>query len=130
VVQDYDLAAAPGKSSTSSPFLFLLADLHPHVLVMPFTFLVMALALNLLLGREPEADRNLWLQRQINQRTLAWVGVLALLAGVLLLIFGALNLKVSLVALGILALAGAELCWRACAPRLVNMGWLYWSATT
>ena len=110
VVQDYDLAGNPKEIIDEFPFFsFLLADLHPHVLVMPFTFLVMALALNLLLGSKREADQNLWMVRHINLRTLALAGLLALPLGILLLIFGALNLKVSLIALGILALIAGGL---------------------
>jgi uncharacterized membrane protein len=43
-------------------FSYLLADLHPHVLAMPFAFLAMALTLNLFLGGG--AGRLDWLRRR------------------------------------------------------------------
>lgn len=51
VVQDYDLSGAPREIIDEFPFFsFLLADLHPHVLAIPFALLSMTLALNLILG--------------------------------------------------------------------------------
>ena len=52
IVQDYDfLGNNKGDIIDEFPFFsFLLGDLHPHVLAMPFAFLGMALCLNLLLG--------------------------------------------------------------------------------
>jgi YYY domain-containing protein len=51
VVQDYDLAGRWKEIIDEFPmFSFLLADLHPHVLAIPFAFLAMAVALNLYLG--------------------------------------------------------------------------------
>jgi YYY domain-containing protein len=51
VVQDYDLSGAPREIINEFPFFsFLLADLHPHVLALPFALLAMSLALNLILG--------------------------------------------------------------------------------
>jgi YYY domain-containing protein len=48
VVQDYDVSGAPREIIDEFPaFSYILADLHPHVLAMPFAFLAMALALNL-----------------------------------------------------------------------------------
>ena len=51
VIQDYDLSGAPKEIINEFPFFsFLLADLHPHVLTLPFALLAMTLALNILLG--------------------------------------------------------------------------------
>lgn len=51
VVQDYDLAGAPREIINEFPFFsFLLADLHPHVLALPFAILAMTLALNIISG--------------------------------------------------------------------------------
>lgn len=51
VIHDYDLAGNFGEIIDEFPFFsYLLADLHPHVLAMPFGLLVMGLALNAYLG--------------------------------------------------------------------------------
>ncbi len=53
IVQDYDfLGNNKGDIIGEFPFFsFLLGDLHPHVLAMPFGFLAMSVALNYLLSR-------------------------------------------------------------------------------
>jgi YYY domain-containing protein len=51
VVQDYDLNGAFREAIDEFPaFSFLLGDLHPHVLSIPFFLLAIAFALNLFLG--------------------------------------------------------------------------------
>lgn len=51
VVQDYDLLGNPLEAIDEFPaFSFLLGDLHPHVLAIPFFLLAIAIALNLFLG--------------------------------------------------------------------------------
>ncbi len=51
VVQDFDLLGAPQEVIDEFPFFsFLLGDLHPHVLSLPFNMLAIGLALNLFLG--------------------------------------------------------------------------------
>jgi YYY domain-containing protein len=51
VLQDYDLAGNWKEIIDEFPFFsYLLADLHPHVLAMPFAFLAMGICLNLFLG--------------------------------------------------------------------------------
>lgn len=103
VVQDYDLAGNVKEIINEFPFFsFLLADLHPHVLVMPFTLLVMALSLNVLLGGG--AGRIAWLPRRINLRTVAWLGALAFPVGLALLVSGLGQLRLSFLVLGILLL--------------------------
>ena len=48
VIQDYDLTGGLREVIDEFPaFSYILADLHPHVLAMPFAFLAMAIALNL-----------------------------------------------------------------------------------
>ena len=50
VVQDYDLNGTFREAIDEFPFFsYLLGDLHPHVLAMPFTLLAIAVALNLFL---------------------------------------------------------------------------------
>ncbi len=64
VVQDYDYAGNWKEVIDEFPsFSYLLADLHPHVLAMPFAFLAMALTLNLSLGGA--RGRLGWLYRRI-----------------------------------------------------------------
>ena len=51
VVQDYDFLKNPLEAIDEFPaFSFLLGDLHPHVLAIPFFLLAIAVALNLYLG--------------------------------------------------------------------------------
>jgi YYY domain-containing protein len=51
VVQDYDLAGNWREIIDEFPFFsYLLGDLHPHVLAMPFGLLAIGVALNLFLG--------------------------------------------------------------------------------
>lgn len=51
VVQDYDMRGNPLEIIDEFPFFsFLHADLHPHVLAIPFTLLAIAVALHLFLG--------------------------------------------------------------------------------
>lgn len=55
VIHDRDLAGNPIEVISEFPFFsFLLGDNHPHVLALPFVLLMLALALNLLLGRAAE----------------------------------------------------------------------------
>jgi YYY domain-containing protein len=51
VIQDYDMRGNPLEVIDEFPFFsFLLGDLHPHVLAIPFGLLAIAVALNLFLG--------------------------------------------------------------------------------
>jgi len=51
VVQDYDLNGTFREAIDEFPaFSYILGDLHPHVLSMPFVLLAIALALNIFLG--------------------------------------------------------------------------------
>jgi YYY domain-containing protein len=51
VVQDYDFLKNPLEAIDEFPaFSFILGDLHPHVLAIPFFLLAIAFALNLFLG--------------------------------------------------------------------------------
>ncbi len=52
VLTDYNLAGQEQEVIDEMPFFsFLLGDVHPHVLALPFVLLALALALNLLLNR-------------------------------------------------------------------------------
>jgi YYY domain-containing protein len=53
VLTDYNLAGHEQEVIDEFPFFsFLLGDVHPHVLALPFVLLVIALALNLLFSRD------------------------------------------------------------------------------
>jgi uncharacterized membrane protein len=68
IVQDFDFNwVNKGDIIDEFPFFsFLLADLHPHVLAMPFAFLAITLALNLFLGGGKGQMRWLWVKFGIN----------------------------------------------------------------
>ncbi|MBU0510201.1 MAG: hypothetical protein KJ638_00675 [Chloroflexi bacterium] len=71
IVQDFDFNwANKGDVIDEFPFFsYLLADLHPHVLAMPFAFLAMALALNLFFGGGRGQIRWLGMRIEINLPT-------------------------------------------------------------
>ena len=74
VVQDYDFANNWKEVIDEFPaFSYLLADLHPHVLAMPFAFLAMGLALNTFLGGGE--GRLSWLRRGPGERLQTWVNL-------------------------------------------------------
>jgi len=103
VLLDYDFAGNPKEIIDEFPFFsFLLGDLHPHVLAIPFAFLAMALALNLILSSRRHSLT--WFQRKVNTRLLAWGAVVLMLAGILSLRNGVNNLNVRQVGLGLIAL--------------------------
>ena len=103
VIQDYDLAGNVKEIINEFPFFsFLLGDLHPHVLAIPFAFLAMTLSLNLFLGGA-RGQLN-WFRRRLNLRTLAWTATLAVPLGITLLVLGARTMSIVLVLISILAL--------------------------
>lgn len=67
VLQDYDLGGGSREIIDEFPFFsFYLADLHPHVLAMPFVLLAIGLALNLFLRTRAGQDEPIslaWLRR-------------------------------------------------------------------
>jgi YYY domain-containing protein len=66
VVQDYDFAGNWREVIDEFPFFsYLLGDLHPHVLVMPFALLAVGVCLNLYLGGAAGSMRWLGLRLQI-----------------------------------------------------------------
>ena len=76
VVQDYDLAGTWREVIDEFPFFsYLLGDLHPHVLVMPFALLAVGLILNVFMGGATGKMRWLGLELAINSKTF-WAGVL------------------------------------------------------
>ncbi|GAB1472230.1 DUF2298 domain-containing protein [Chloroflexota bacterium] len=60
VIQDYDIIGGYREVIDEFPFFsFLLGDLHPHVLAIPFGLLAIAVALNIFLGGWSDAKLNL-----------------------------------------------------------------------
>lgn len=103
VVQDYDFLGNFKEVIDEFPaFSYLLADLHPHVLAMPFAFLAMALAHNLFMGGG--RGRFDWLQKSLNVRTLAWASVLMVAGGLVLLWSGVNSLSLRFILLGVVGL--------------------------
>jgi YYY domain-containing protein len=82
IIQDYDYLwnKKEGVIDEFPFFSFLLADLHPHVIVLPFGFLAMALALNLSSGGCPGQTRWSWMRLDLN---LLSFGLAALVLGAL-----------------------------------------------
>ncbi len=68
IIQDFDFNwVNKGDIIDEFPFFsFLLADLHPHVLAMPFALLAIGLALNLFLGDRPGLTRWFGLRFRIH----------------------------------------------------------------
>lgn len=111
VLQDYDYNGTWREIIDEFPFFsFLLGDLHPHVLAMPFAFLAVTLALSLLLRPSPP--------RRPLRLVIAWNWVrlfvlVCLPVGLAVLGFGLWQLRASLVGLGFLLLvAGAVFLWK------------------
>lgn len=87
VIQDYDLAGNAKEIIDEFPFFsYLLADLHPHVLVMPFALLAMAIALNLLLGGGH--GNTHWTRIKLDLRVILWLAIIGILIGFGLFISG------------------------------------------
>lgn len=107
VVRDYDLIGQPREIINEFPFFsYLLADLHPHVLAMPFGLLAIALALNLSLGGAH--GRLSGLPRKFNLRTLTWAATLGIPAGATLAAWGSAERSLAKIALAlVLLLAGS-----------------------
>jgi YYY domain-containing protein len=72
VIQDYDFANRWREIIDEFPaFSYLLADLHPHVLAMPFFLLAAALALNLFLGGSRGKIRLFSIEMDVNLEAFA-----------------------------------------------------------
>ncbi|MGW8250704.1 MAG: DUF2298 domain-containing protein, partial [Anaerolineales bacterium] len=84
---------------------------HPHVLVMPFAFLSLGLALNLILAGG--SGRSMQVKSNLSNRSLAWIALALVAAGFGLLWIGlsGLELRSSLLGLVSLAAGGALFAW-------------------
>ncbi len=112
VIQDYDLAHNFREIIDEFPaFSYLLGDLHPHVLAMPFDLLTVAVALNLFLGGW-KGETNLRFYRlSINPAGLLFGG---------LLLGGLAFLNTWDILVGFALLAGAYILSRA-----LESGWTW-----
>lgn len=100
VVQDYSIPGNPIEIIDEFPvFSYLLGDLHPHVLAMPFAFLAMALALNLYFGGA--RGRFDGLHRRVSLRSVLVLSLILLVGGAALVLAGARlpNLRLGLLGL-------------------------------
>lgn len=87
VLSDYNLDEMHREVIDEFPaFSYFLADLHPHVLAMPFAFLAMSLALNVFLSHESE--HGLRLRQELKRRTLSWLAVAFTALGLVLIGMG------------------------------------------
>ena len=81
VIQDYDLTGAAREIINEFPFFtFLLADLHPHLLAMPFILAAMGFALNLISGGS--RGKIHWTEFKLSLRTVLWASILAIPASI------------------------------------------------
>lgn len=112
VLQDYDLNLASKEIIDEFPFFsFLLADLHPHVLAMPFAFLAITLAFNMILSPKARSDREPAFS--LNQTWIQRLSAVSIPLGLALLTLGLIRLQASIVSLGfVFLLAGAWLVWQ------------------
>ncbi len=100
VVQDYDLQHNLQEIIDEFPaFSYLLGDLHPHVLAMPFAFLGMALAFNLFLGGGKGKLEGL--RYRLPVRLLSWTATFMAAFGITLFWYGRTDLNLKLFAAGI-----------------------------
>ncbi|MBI4927542.1 MAG: hypothetical protein HY835_07240, partial [Anaerolineae bacterium] len=78
VLTDYDMNGAPREVIDEFPaFSFVLGDLHPHVLSIPFNLLAVGLALNLFLHVRAQKQRTHWVSGWVSQFSF-WLAALAL----------------------------------------------------
>lgn len=103
VVQDYDFQGNWKEIIDEFPvFSYVLADLHPHVLAMPFAFLAIALSLNVLLGGGHGKVDGLY--RRVSYRTLAWLSIAISVVGLVFLVLGLGSLSLMLALAGMVCL--------------------------
>ncbi len=103
VVQDYDFQGNWKEIIDEFPvFSYVLADLHPHVLAMPFAFLAIALSLNILLGGGQGKANGLY--RRVSHRALAWFSLAVSGVGLVFLGFGLGRISQMLALAGVVGL--------------------------
>lgn len=101
VVREYDLQNQMQEVIDEFPaFSYLLGDLHPHVLAMPFAFLGIALAFNLFLGGGK--GKITGLQYRLPVRLLSWAATFMAAAGIVFISYGKQSLSLKLIAGGVI----------------------------
>jgi uncharacterized membrane protein len=117
VVQDYDFQLNWKEIIDEFPvFSYILADLHPHVLAMPFAFLAMALTYNLFCSRDQGHFNGL--RHMVNVRTLAWAGIVTFVVGLAFLWAGIGLLSLSYILVGAIGLTLGGFSFLALLPTL------------
>lgn len=122
VVSDFNYAGGYLEIIDEFPaFSYVLGDLHPHVLSMPFLLLVAGLALQVFLQRAPVSLPGT--RRSFDLRSLLWGGALLASAGIALALRGAASANDRLVFLGVAAfIAGLSSLFIYQEPLLTH-GW-------
>ncbi len=121
VVQDYDLAGNPKEIIDEFPFFsYLLGDLHPHVLVMPFALLAITLALNFFLDKK--SSKKTWFEGKLDNRLFTWSAMLAIPIGLFLIYNGANGLDIKQFFFGILFLVMSGFIFVYQQKALMNYG--------
>ncbi len=121
VLSDYNLDGMHREVIDEFPaFSYFLADLHPHVLAMPFAFLAMALALNVFLSRE-NGD-SLWLRLELRRRALAWLAVGLTVGGLALIGSGSVSQSVASLLQGLLLFVMGGAAWVYLLPSIQEQG--------
>ncbi|CAG0958871.1 hypothetical protein ANAEL_00504 [Anaerolineales bacterium] len=106
VLQDYDMVGNPLEVIDEFPFFsFLLGDLHPHVLALPFGLLAIAAALHLFLGGWRGEIRLPW-GANININYTGFLFSALLLGGLAFLNTWDILISAALI-------VGSYVCWRA-----------------
>jgi uncharacterized membrane protein len=122
VVQDYDAAGTWKEVIDEFPaFSFVLGDLHPHVLALPFAFLAISLALNLANGGA--AGQMRWPRQAVDLRARSWAAVILFAGGVILALLGSLNNRLAWSAAGLIALGAGSLWLAGLSTALRQYGW-------
>ncbi len=110
VLADYNLDDVHLEVIDEFPaFSYFLADLHPHVLAMPFAFLAMGLALNLFFSKRD--SQGIKLRLELSQRALAWMGVFLTTAGLVLIGLGSSGPSVARLTQGLILFVLGGAVW-------------------
>jgi len=103
VIQDYNFIGEPLEIINEFPFFsFLLGDLHPHVLAIPFTFLVAVIALNIFLVSASKFEKAYPIR--LNPLITAWSVIIGFALSLGLLFYGLFVLNIPSITVGIIGI--------------------------